>query len=116
MDATIPPNDRRTGAAWIAGTGAFLLIAAAGLFVAVQWRAIPDGVKLAMLAVATGGCCLGGRTLRRTLPATGDVVFHLGAFLLPVDLAAVCVHLQLGWRTLLLSEGILGVAGLGTLA
>jgi len=53
--------------------------------------------------------------LRRTLPATGDVLFHLGAFLLPVDLAGIGVRSGLGWRPLLVAEGVLGVAVLGGL-
>ena len=40
------PDPTRTGAVWVTGTGAFLLLAAASVFVAVHWGAIPDTVKL----------------------------------------------------------------------
>ncbi|HEY3238206.1 MAG TPA: hypothetical protein VGL92_01485, partial [Acidimicrobiia bacterium] len=58
---------------------------------------------------------LGGRALSRTLPATGDVLFHLGAFLLPVDVAGLAVQGGWGWRSLLLAEGLVGVVALGGL-
>src|ERR1044072_3801753 len=96
----------RTGAVWVAGTGAFLLLAAAALFVAVRWDDLPDAAKLGVVGALTGAFLLAGRAVRRTLPATGDVLFHLGALLIPIDVAAVAVRLQLGWRGLLLAEGL----------
>ena len=85
-----PPNGaRRTGATWVAGTGAFLLLAAATVFVAARWDSIPDAVKLAALVGMTGACVLAGDRLRRTLPATGNALFHLGALLVPIDGAAL---------------------------
>ena len=44
---TEPTNGRRAGATWVAATGAFLLLAAATVFVATRWDHIPDAVKLA---------------------------------------------------------------------
>src|SRR5258705_5106562 len=102
MDTTT----NRTGAVWVAGTGAFLLLAATAFFVAVRWDDLPDAAKLGVVGALTGACLLGGRALARTLPATGDVLFHLGALLIPVDVAAISVRLQLGWRGLLLAEGL----------
>lgn len=102
MDTTA----NRTGAVWVAGTGAFLLLAATALFVAVRWDDLPDAAKLGVVGLLTGGFLLGGRALARTLPATGDVLFHLGALLIPIDVAAVAVRLGLGWRGLLLAEGL----------
>src|SRR5436305_2875930 len=115
MQATLNPNDRRTGATWVAATGAFLLVAAAAVFVAVRWDDLPDAMKLAVVGALTGAFLAGGRAVRRTLPATGDVLFHLGAFLLPVDLAGANLRAGFGWRPFLLTEGVLGVLVLGGL-
>ena len=111
-----PPDGRRAGATWVAATGAFLLVAAAAVFIAVRWDSLPEAAKLALVGALTGGFLIGGRALRRTLPATGDVLFHLGAFLLPIDVAGLCVRAQVGWRNLVLSEGLLGVVALGSLS
>lgn len=112
-----PPDDgRRAGATWVAATGAFLLVAAAAVFIAVRWETLPEPAKLGLVGALTAGFLVGGRALRRTLPSTGDVLFHLGAFLLPVDVAGLHVRLSLGWRALLLAEGAVGVAALGALA
>lgn len=114
-DASIPEG-RRTAAAWVAATGAFLLLAAAALFVAVRWDQLPDSAKLAALTASTGVALAGGRALRSTLPATGSVVFHLGAFLVPVDVAAVSLRFDLDWRTLLLAEAAAATAAFSVLA
>lgn len=106
MTATTHPSGRRAAATWVGGTGAFLLLAAAAVFVAVRWDQLPDAAKLGMVGGLTGAFLTGGRALRRTLPATGDVLFHLGAFLVPVDLAAACLRAHVGWRATLLAEGI----------
>ena len=66
MDTTTP---NRTGATWVAGTGAFLLLAATALFVAVRWDDIPGAAKLGIVGALTGAFLLGGRALARTLPA-----------------------------------------------
>lgn len=115
-DTPAPLDGRRAGATWVAATGAFLLVAAAAVFIAVRWDTLPEEAKLGLVGALTGGFLVGGRALRRTLPSTGDVLFHLGAFLLPVDVAGLHVRLGLGWRALLLSEGVVGVAALGALA
>jgi hypothetical protein len=112
----ISDDSRRTGATWVAGTGAFLLLAAAAVFVAVRWDQLPDAAKLGLLGALTGAFLVGGRALRRTLPATGDVLFHLGALLVPVDVAALHLRTGLGWRSLVLAEGVVAVAALAPLA
>lgn len=113
---TMPPDGgRRTAALWVAGVGAALLVVAAGLFVAVRWNDLPPEAKLAVILGLTGAFLLAGSTLRRTLPATGSVLFHLGAFLLPVDLGAINLKIGLSWEELLLAEGILGVVAFGGL-
>ena len=99
----------------MAAVGAFLLVAAAGVFVAVRWNRLTANGRLALVVAVTGGCLAGGRWLRRTLPSTGDVLFHLGAFLLPIDLAAAVLQGGLRWRDLLLAEGLLAAGALGGL-
>lgn len=120
MSASLLPNcpldGRRAGAAWVAATGAFLLLASASVFIAVRWDRLPGTAKLGLVVALTGAFLAGGRALRRTLPATGDVLFHLGALLIPVDVAALGLRLHLGWRELLLSEGVVATACLGTFA
>jgi uncharacterized membrane protein len=53
------PVGRRTGATWVAATGATLLVAAAATFVAVRWGTLPDlakfGVVVAVTAAAVEG-------------------------------------------------------------
>ncbi|HEX2041855.1 MAG TPA: hypothetical protein VHF24_04390 [Acidimicrobiales bacterium] len=115
MQMTVQPSGRRAGATWVASTGAFLLVVAAAVFVAVQWNRLGSGGRLLVVAAVTAGCLWGGRALRTVLPATGDVVFHLGAFLLPVDLAALALQADLGWPALVLAEGALGAVVLGGL-
>ncbi len=92
------------------GTGAFLLVAAASVFVAVQWDHLSNEIKLGILATVTGAFLLAGRRLRSTLPATSGVLFHLGAFLIPANTAAVGLHLQLDWPVFLLIEGATATA------
>jgi hypothetical protein len=116
MQTTSEPDGRKAGATWVAATGAFLLLAAAAVFIAVRWDQLPEAAKLALVGAMTGGFLVGGRALRRSLPATGDVLFHLGAFLLPVDVAGLNLRVGAGWRALLLTEGIVGVGALGALA
>lgn len=98
-------SGRRAAASWVAGTGAFLLLAAAGLFVAVNWDRIPPNAKLGVVVGLTITCIGSGLKLRSTLPATGNVLLHLGALLIPVDVAAVGLHRQLEWEQLVLAEG-----------
>lgn len=113
---TSPPDGRRAGATWVAATGAFLLLASAAVFVAVRWDQVPEAGKLALIGALTGAFLAGGRAIRRTLPATGDVLFHLGAFLVLVDVAGLGLRLDVGWRALLLTEGVVGIGVLGALA
>lgn len=115
MNATIPEG-RRTAATWIAATGAFLLVASAALFVAVRWDELSDAAKLGVLTTATGCALAGGRSLQRQLPATGAVVFHLGAFLVPVNVAAALLQLDLDWRRFLLVEAVASTAAFAALA
>lgn len=100
------PDRSRTGAVWVTGTGAFLLLAAAGVFVAVRWERLGDEVKVAILGALTGGFLLAGRRLRQVIPATGSVLFHLGALLIPFNTATLALHAELDWGWFLLVEGV----------
>ncbi len=99
------PDRSRAGAIWVTGTGAFLLLASAAVFVAVRWEHLDDQVKLAILVALTGGFLLAGRRFRRAIPATAGVLFHLGALLVPVDIAAFAVNVGLPVSQLLLLTG-----------
>jgi len=100
------PSGRRAAASWVAGTGAFLMLAAAALFVAVNWDRIPPSGKLAIVVGLTGACLGIGARLRSSLPATGDVLVHLGALLVTVDVAAVGLHQGFTFDEVLLAEGV----------
>ena len=100
------PDPTRTGAVWVTGTGAFLLLAAAAVFTAVRWDQIPEAAKLGALALATGAFLITGRGLKTSLPATAGALFHLGAFLVPIDVAAIGMRAHLDWAGLLLAEGL----------
>jgi len=101
-----PPDHSRAGAIWVTATGAFLLFAASAVFVAVQWSHLANEVKLGILGAMTGTCLLAGRRVRPLLPATAGVIYHLGAFLIPVNVAAVLVNYETPWASFLLIEGI----------
>jgi hypothetical protein len=115
----IPPEQRegrRTAVVWVAAVGASLLAAAAALFVAVRWNDIPPVGKLSVIVCVTAVFLVTGETLRKTLPATGNVLFHLGALLIPVDVGALNLRLGLSWQELLLVEGIVCALLFGGLA
>lgn len=121
MQTTVdhPPTDAhgstdpsRTGALWVAGTGAFLLFAAAVVFVAVRWSDIPEGAKLASLGAVTAALLVAGRTARSALPATATALFHLGSFLFPVVVAAALVRTPIDTGWVLVITGAVGALGL----
>ncbi|MGK2950375.1 MAG: SCO7613 C-terminal domain-containing membrane protein [Acidimicrobiales bacterium] len=107
------PDPTRTGAVWVTGTGAFLLLAAAAVFTAMRWDQIPDAAKLGALGLVTGACLLAGRALKPTLPATAGALLHLGAFLVPLDVAALGVRGGLDWSGLLLAVGLAATVTFG---
>ena len=111
-----PSSGRRAGATWVAGTGVFLLLAAAAVFVATRWNDIPQAAKLAVLVGVTGACVLAGDRLRRTLPVTGNALYHLGAFLIPIDIAALGMRTQLEWPQLLFFDSVVTTFALTVLA
>jgi hypothetical protein len=106
---TIPSTfGRRAGATWVAATGAALVLVAAGVLVASQWDRLSDAFKLGLLMSGTGFCAWVGHRLRRTLPATGSVIFHLGVLLVPANLAAIAIHLSASLGQHLLAQGVVG--------
>jgi hypothetical protein len=110
---TDPHDPTRTGAVWVTGTGALLLFAAAAVFTAVRWDQIRPEAKLAALGVATGACLAAGRRLAATLPATAGALFHLGTFLVPVNVAALAINAGAGWPQLLLAQGLAATVTFG---
>lgn len=110
------PDPSRSGARWVAGTGAFLLVLAASVFGAVRWDEIPDAAKLATVVLATGTALVLGRWLRPRLPVTASALFHLGAFLLPIDVGALAVDRGVGWPGVVLAEGVAGLVAFTLLA
>jgi hypothetical protein len=99
----------------VAATGATLLVAAAATFVAVRWGTLPDLAKFAVVVAVTAAAVEGGHLVGRRLPATGAVLTHLGAFLVPVDVAAVGVRLELDLSTMLMAQGAVGALTFGLL-
>jgi hypothetical protein len=108
MEPLTVPVGRRTGATWVAAIGATLLVAAAATFVAVRWGTLPDLAKFTVVVAVTAAAIEGGHLIARRLPATGAVLTHLGAFLVPVDVAAVGVRLDLDLPAMLIAEGAAG--------
>jgi hypothetical protein len=103
---------RRTAATIVAATGALLLLAAAATFLAVSWDQLGLPARVAAVGAGTAGAIVGGARLRRTLPAVGAVVFHLGALLLPVDALGLALQLEAGPATRWIAVGAVTVVTL----
>lgn len=110
------PDPTRTGAVWVAGTGAFLILSAAAVFVAVRWDQIPDALKLAAVVALSGVCLQTGYRTRSALPGTSGALWHLGALLVPVDVAALAIHSGAGWESTLLVAGAICLPSFALLA
>ncbi len=87
---------------WVGATGASLLLAAAAVLTAVRWGDIGQSAKLGGLVAITLALLGGGRRLQRSIPLTGRSLFHLGAMLIPLDMAAVAVLAERTWQEALL--------------
>jgi hypothetical protein len=105
-----------TAATVVSATGALLLLAAAATFLAVSWDSLGLTARVAVVAAATAGAIVGGARLRRTLPAVGAVVFHLGALLVPVDALGLALQLEVGPATTWTAVGATAVGALGVAA
>jgi len=110
------PAGSPVGARWVAGLGAFLLVAAAATFVAVRWDDIPDSAKLAALVAVTCGCIAAHRRLQASLPVTAAALFHLGVLLVPIDVAAAGLRAGWTWPGMLLAQGLTATVVFGVAA
>lgn len=96
----------RTGTMWLGVTGVAMLLAAAGVLTAVSWGDIGQTAKLGGLVAITIGMLVGGRRLQPLIPLSGRAIFHLGALLIPFDMAAVAILAERSWQqSLLLTSG-----------
>jgi hypothetical protein len=92
-----PPNPDRRGtarpvAAWLAATGGALVLTAAVIVVAGNWRDIAPGAKFGVLLVATAALGIAAERSRSVVPASARAVAHLAAALAaPVGIAALAV-------------------------
>ncbi len=114
--ASVDDGGGRAGALLVAATGAFLLFAAAVVFVAVRWGQLPESVKVAIVGGCTAILLAAGRLGRRTFPSTATAVFHLGAFLVPVDVAALLVRSGAATEVVLTVTGMVAAVVLGIAA
>lgn len=103
-------------AAWVAGLGALLLLAAAATFLAMQWDVLGATTRIAVVGGVTAAAVLGGARLRRPLPIVGSVVFHLGALLLPVDALGLAIQLAAPGWVRWTAVGLTAIVALPTLA
>ncbi len=114
--AAPPPGETaRSAALWLGGTGAFLILVAAGVLVAMRWDDIAAWLKLAGLLVANVGVIGAGLRYRDKVPATAAALFHLGAFLVPISAAASTVQADLAWEEALLAASAATIATLAAL-
>ena len=105
-----PSSDpTRTGALWVGGAGVALLLAAAAVLTAVRWDEIGQSVKLGGLVAITLAMLAGGRKLRDSIPMTGEAIFHLGALLIPFDMAAVAILAGQTWQQTLMLTSLTSV-------
>jgi len=107
---------RATAAAWVAGTGALLLLAAAATFLAVSWDTMGLAARVTVVGAVTGTAILGGHRLRRRLPAVGSAIYHLGALLVPVDALGLALQVGLAPAGRWLTVGLVAMAVLMPLA
>ena len=108
-----PPGDTaRSVALWLGGTGAFMLLVAAAVLVAVRWHDLSALMKLSGLIVVNGSVLFAGLRLRDSLPATARALYHLGALLLPISAIAVGIQAGADWPVTLLGASVLTTSAL----
>ncbi len=103
-------------AAWVAGLGALLLLAAAATFLAVRWDALGATARIAVVGSITAAAVVGGGWMRRSLPVVGAAVFHLGALLVPVDALGLAIQFDAPGGVRWLAVGLTSVTVLPALA
>ena len=97
------------------GTGAFLILIAAAVLVAMRWDDIAAWMKLAGL-LATNTAVIGaGLRYRDKVPATAAALFHLGAFMVPISAVASVNQADLDWEEALLAASATTIVGLTAL-
>lgn len=105
-----PPDTARSAALWLGGTGAFLLLVAAAVLVAVRWDDLTALAKLAGLTVANGAVLGAGLRFRGSVPATARALYHLGGLLIPVSTTAVAIQVGLPWSWTLATTSLVTIA------
>ena len=107
-----PTDPTRSGALWVGGAGVALLLAAAAVLTAVRWDDIGQSAKLGGLALITATLLAAGRRFTSTIPMTSQALFHLGALLIPFDMAAVAMLAGRTWQETLLLTSVTTVVAL----
>ena len=110
MASLLAETKRQSGSAlgvlWLTASGAVLILAAAALFVAVNWSRIPDETKFAGAVALTIAIGVGGALSRTAVPLTARVATHLAALLVGVDALAVARNGQLSGSATLLTVAV----------
>lgn len=110
-----PAETARSAALWLGGTGAFLILVAAAVLVAMRWDDIAAWMKLAGL-LATNAAVIGaGLRYREKVPATAAALFHLGAFMVPISAVASVNQAELDWEEALLAASATTIVALTAL-
>ena len=104
-----PSDPTRSGALWVGGAGVALLLAAAAVLTAVRWDDIGQSVKLGGLVAITAALLAAGQRFRGSIPMTAQAIFHLGALLIPFDMAAVAILAGRSWQETLLLTSVTSV-------
>jgi len=103
------PDPTRSGALWVGGAGVALLLAAAAVLTAVRWDDIGQSAKLGGLVAITLGLLAAGQRFKSTIPITAHAILHLGALLIPFDMAAIATLAGRSWQETLLLTSVTGV-------
>ncbi|MEM7286816.1 MAG: hypothetical protein AAF480_10735, partial [Actinomycetota bacterium] len=110
-----PAETARSAALWLGGTGAFLILVAAGVLVAMRWDDIAAWMKLAGLLAANVTVVGAGLRYREKVPATAAALFHLGAFMVPISAVAATSQAALDWEDALLAASATTIVALSAL-
>lgn len=86
-----------------------LLLAAAAVLTAVRWEEIGQSVKLGGLVAITVALLAAGQRFKSSIPMTAQAIFHLGALLIPFDMAAVATLAGRSWQETLLLTSVTSV-------
>lgn len=112
----VPPEETaRSAALWLGGTGAFLLLVAAAVLVAVRWDDLTAWMKLAGLVITNAGVIGAGLRHREFIPATARALYHLGGLLLPVSAIAVALQTEVPWQWTLVGTSVVTIGGISWL-